>query len=194
MSISQSSSELDLDAMVSSSAGSLFLTEGEKTGSGAPVIVRRLCAESAVSAICAGGVCGFRAFCGSCAYALMGVREAASFLVKNVLRSTGSVRPQTRRTAHRCSARQVGGICLRGGRSPDRSPELVGRRNLCRASCRSRGNVDVTRFKSLDNDFNVIGPVAGIDDRDEVFVRSQGYYSPMRGDQMDFSIANRFQG
>ena len=34
MSISQSSSELDLDAMVSSKAGSLFLTEGEKTGSG----------------------------------------------------------------------------------------------------------------------------------------------------------------
>ena len=91
MSISQSSSELDLDAMVSSSAGSLFLTEGEKTGAVAPVIVgrilRRIRSFRNMRRRC---VCGFRAFCGSCAYAIVGVKGNARFfaLWKNVLRVT----------------------------------------------------------------------------------------------------------
>ena len=45
-------------------------------------------------------------------------------------------------------------------------PELVGKGETYVAPVVvARGDVDVTRFKALDNDFYIIGPVAGIDDR-----------------------------
>jgi hypothetical protein len=116
-------------------------------------------------------VCGFRAFCGSCAYALVGVKRNARFLglvEERVEGHTGSVRPQTLvvllvgvplvivRVESAYAMEEV----------PTVLPELVGKGETYVAPVVvARGDVDVTRFKSLDNDFYIIGPVAGIDDR-----------------------------
>ena len=116
-------------------------------------------------------VCGFRAFCGSCAYALVGVKRNARFLglvEERVEGHTGSVRPQTLvvllvgvplvivRVESAYAMEEV----------PTVLPELVGKGETYVAPVVvARGDVDVTRFKALDNDFYIIGPVAGIDDR-----------------------------
>jgi len=116
-------------------------------------------------------VCGFRAFCGSCAYALAGVKGNARFLglvEERVEGHTGSVRPETLvvllvgnalvvlRVESADAIEVVTAVFTEfiGKGKADVQPVVV-----------AGGDVNMTRFNSLKNDFNIIGPVAGIDDR-----------------------------
>ncbi len=102
---------------------------------------------------------------------LVGVKRDGSFprlVEERVEGHTGSVRPQT-------FVVLLVGVPLVIVRVesayavevvPTVLPELVGKGETYIAPVVvARGYVDVTRFKSLDNDFHIIGTVAGIDDR-----------------------------
>ena len=116
-------------------------------------------------------VCGFRVFCGSCVFPLMRTERDARFLrlvEEGVEGHARSVRPET------LVVLLVGFALVVFRMEPAHAVEVVttvltefvgeGESDVAPVVI-TRGDVYVTCFESLQNDFDIIGPVAGIDDR-----------------------------
>ena len=116
-------------------------------------------------------VCGFRVFCGGRVFPFTSMERNAGFLCfveEGVESHTCSVRPQAfvillvgkalvvLRVESADAMEVVTAVFTEfiGKGETDVQPVVV-----------AGGDVNMTRFNSLKNDFNIIGPVAGIDDR-----------------------------